>query len=419
MRYEDIPWKMAWATDAFVLHKKPLDRTVVDIDDMLEKYARAHSQMARKNLLADLEKSCIKLKTTSKTPNPALNALLDVVKRKSQFMGLVRKYDNVVCVSYSVTTGGFDTKGRVEYQGMLDDQNDMLERVRKMKIAVNQARVFVPVPQLHDPRTLKIFMAPEFYFRGRYGAYTPDVVSQIMPLLRGGNDGTAKPQFDDWLLVFGTAISAAVDVKHYCFTCNSAKDVSFKPDPNSVGKTIAECARGAGHNVQEGIYGATVDNVALIQKGKTDHLVAKEFRSGIDFRDRGAGAYVRIIGHGKLGARHDSGPSKFQDERMGGGVFNINGITFGMEVCLDHHKDKLKDASNLQILLIPSAGMSIEKLKTIMGGVTFNVDGLRADGKVLIRGGGGPTAGLNGFSQALVGIPGNIKVFDSVPIPYV
>lgn len=427
MRYEDIPKKATWAIDAFALHRKTLLQVVGEIDDMLEKYAQAHTQMARNNLLADLNKSCSALKLTCKLPNPALNALLDIVKRKLQFQGVIRKYDNVVCVSYSVTTGNFEALGSgstvVKYQGMLDDGADMLARVRTMKLAVNQARGLVPVAQLNDKKTLKIFMAPEFYFRGRYGAYTPDVVSQIMPLLRAGNDGTGRSKFDDWLIVFGTAISAAVNVTHYCITCKSDKDVSFDPDPMSVGKTKARCANGAGHDVQEGNYGATVDNVALIQKGKLDHLIAKQYMSGIDFRDKGPGGYVRIMGHpglDKLRARHDSDftPSKFQDERMGGGIFNIDGITIGMEVCLDHAMDKLKGGKNLQIVLIPSAGMDIKKLKTIMGGVTFNVDGLRSDGIALVRSGGGLTHGPNSINRALVGIPGNIRVFDSVPIPY-
>lgn len=418
MRYEDIPKKLAWSTDAFSLHKKPLNPLVADIGDMLDKYALAHTQMARKNLLADLEKTGAALKRANALPNPALNALLDVVKRKLQFSGAVRKYDNVVCVSYSATTGGFDAKGRVKYQGLLDDQNDMLERVRKMKSAVNQARGFVPVTELNDSKTLKVFMAPEFYFRGKNGAYTPDIVSQIMPLLRGGSDGTARNQFNDWLFVFGTAISAAIDARHYCFTCKSDKDVSFQADPTKPGKTKAVCAKGAGHDVQEGIYGATIDNVALIQKGQADHLVAKEFKSGIDFHDRGKGALVKVKGS-VLKARHDTTPSKFQDERMGGGIFNIDGITFGMEICLDHLEDKLAGARNLQILLIPSAGMDIKKLKTIMGGITFNVDGLRSDGKVVVRSGGGPVSGPTSTNRALVGIPGKIQVFDSVPIPYV
>ena len=47
-----------------------------------------------------------------------------------------------------------------------------------------------------DNRTLKIFMAPEFYFRGKNGAYTPDIVSAIIPHMRTlgtGGAGFSKP----------------------------------------------------------------------------------------------------------------------------------------------------------------------------------------------------------------------------------
>ena len=59
--------------------------------------------------------------------------------------------------------------------------------------------------------------------------------------------------------------------------------------------------------------------------------------------------------------------SKFQDERMGGGVFTIDGITFGLEICLDHAKSPTgigvpgrmtEYANSIQILLIPSCGIS-------------------------------------------------------------
>jgi hypothetical protein len=80
---------------------------------------------------------------------------------------------------------------------------------------------------------------------------------------------------------------------------------------------------------------------------------------------------------------------------MGGGVFNFDGITFIMEVCLDHHVGRLQTAENLQFLLISSSGMSIK------------MNGLRVDGKVVVRSQAGvskmPTA------HALSGIRGKAR----------
>lgn len=425
MRYEDIPSLRAWKSDSFSIHRTPPDSLVASIDEMLQKYHQSFSPMAKRNLLADLERACAVWKPP-KPKNPAMDALLDVVKRKLTYSGSVaHTYDNVVCVSYNVKTGEFDAKNRVKYQGKLDDEQDMLARVSNMKAAINKARGFVPNPARDDSKTLKIFMAPEFYFRGRYGAYPPEIVSKIMPLLRSGDDGTGRPIFKDWLFVFGTAISAAIDARQYCFTCKSGKHIVFERDLINPSKTIPKCSKGSAHNVKEGIYGAIIDNVALIQKGKEDYLVAKEFISGIDFRNAGAGAYVKMLDKDtrrKLkpmpteGSSQGKIASKFIDERMGGGVFNIDGITFGMEICLDHDAKKLKEAGNLQVLLIPSAGMKIRHWRTISGGVTFNVDGLRADGNVLVRSGAGVRQA--GTSHALVGVPGKIEVFGPMLLPY-
>lgn len=427
MRYEDIPGAGAWKIDAFSLHKAPLDPIVAAIDDMLVKYPQAFSPMAKRNLLADLEKSCAAWKPP-KPQNPAMDALHEVVKRRLVYSGsAAHPYDKVVCVSYSIKTGAFEAGTQiVKYQGQFDDQRDMEERVRHMKAAINQARNFVPNPARDDSKTLKIFMAPEFYFRGRYGAYPPEIVSKIMPLLQKGDDGTARPLFKDWLFIFGTAISAAIDARQYCLTCDSANDIFFDRDPRNPGKTVPKCRKGAGHDVREGIYGAVIDNVALIQKDKEEYLVAKEFISGIDFRDKGSGAFVKMEEAGirdkytplaPEGSRQSNFPSKFTDERMGGGVFNIAGITFGMEICLDHAEKKLETAGNLQILLIPSAGMEIKYWRTIDNGISFNVDGSRGDSDVQVRRQTGvrQTAASH---QLINGVPGKIEVFGPLVIPY-
>ena len=75
-------------------------------------------------------------------------------------------------------------------------------------------------------------------------------------------------------------------------------------------------------------------------------------------------------------------PSEFTDERMGGSIFTIDGVTLGLEICLDHAATtsspatgRLDSAANIQVQLIPSAGMDIKHLQTVPGGIVFNVDG--------------------------------------------
>ncbi len=426
MRYEDIPSVRFWKSDAFSLHKMPIDPIVAKIDELLEKYPQAFSPMAKRNLLADLQRNC-EAWLPPRQKNPALDALLDIVKRRLNYIGSVaHTYEKVVCVSYSLQTGEFEAgTDVVKYQGQLDDTKDMQERVRKMKNAVNQAYGFVPYAHNNDSKTLKLFMAPEFYFRGRYGAYPPELVSQILPLLREGTDGTDRTIFKDWMFVFGTAISATIDSRHYCHTCHSADHIVFERNPLNLNKTVPKCSAGMGHLVREEVFGAIIDNVALIQKNSEDYLVTKEFMSGIDFRNTGAGSFV-LMKRADMrkefrtlpteGSRTGKFVSKFNDERMGGSIFNMDGITFGMEICLDHAEKRLKGSENLQIVLIPSAGMEITYWRTVKDGITFNVDGLRKQGEVWLRTGQGVEAKKK--NNPLKGIPGNIEVFEPLDIPY-
>src|SRR5262249_13030788 len=74
--------------------------------------------------------------------------------------------------------------------------------------------------------------------------------------------------------------------------------------------------------------------------------------------------------------------TKFTDERMGGCIFTVDGVTVGLEVCLDHAattssntSGRLNHAANIQVQLIPSAGMTIGSLRAVPGGIVFNVDG--------------------------------------------
>ncbi len=67
-----------------------------------------------------------------------------------------------------------------------------------------------------------------------------------------------------------------VSARQHCFTCGNANGIAFERDTTNRAKTIAKCKQGAGHQVEEGIYGAVVDNLALIQRATEGYLVAKE-----------------------------------------------------------------------------------------------------------------------------------------------
>jgi hypothetical protein len=97
----------------------------------------------------------------------------------------------------------------------------------------------------------------------------------------------------------------------------------------------------------------------------------------------------------KSGGEHTTGSEINKSGEGGGSVFTIDDITFGLEVCLDHGYSRLGDFYDkgvakgdpkVQILLIPSWGMSIGrgKVACVPNGVVFNVDGGRSDSVVRV-----------------------------------
>jgi hypothetical protein len=149
----------------------------------------------------------------------------------------------------------------------------------------------------------------------------------------------------------------------------------------------------------------------MIQRGgpgAREILVAKEQYSGIDFTEIKVwnNATKKFVGTGRFKI-HGEGRWLLDTEAMepgeksvgsdisGDPVFEIDGCTIGMEVCLDHRRKRLETLygnpgmagkPKPQVLLIPSWGMSIGggPVVTQPNGVAFNVDGQRGDSVVRI-----------------------------------
>lgn len=98
------------------------------------------------------------------------------------------------------------------------------------------------------------------------------------------------------------------------------------------------------------------------------------------------------------GEKHIIGSEINKSGEGGGSVITVDGITFGVEVCLDHAKNKLSKFYNgkaasgdpkVQVQLIPSWGMSIGggDICTVDRGLIFNVDGARCDSMLRLKDG--------------------------------
>jgi hypothetical protein len=429
MRYDDVPKIGVWEQDsaAFASTNRVaaigkawgpqgagaaasnlLGRAgLAPIDAEIKTYATAFSPMAKINVLTDLQRAITGWQQVHPGPLPAaMAALKEVVDRRLNLRPATSRYHKAICVAfhagcnYDKATGTTHTSSTLNPDYFRHSSNDRLDMVAKcgdLWAGIQAAQSAIPLQGLADDnRTLKVFMAPEFFFRGKNGAYSPDIVSDIIPQMR--TLGTSGGTFQDWLFIFGTAVAAFDDAVTYCSVCPyGTSTIKFErnltaPNLADRAKTTPKCSVNPAHKVVTGTFGAEVQNVALIQHGGDDHMIAKEYVSGIDYK----GNQVRIQ-PGKpdeatlkvrapLGSTRNPGTMAVQsDERLGGCVFTVDGLTIGLEVCLDHSLAPKNApeygrasalASSIQILLIPSYGMSIGSgMHCRADGIAFNVDG--------------------------------------------
>ena len=312
----------------------------------------------------------------------AMRGLEEVVQRKLREQDNIsrQKYNEVVCISYQIQTGEFDKTNKVQYRGfdlaavtgsqdvMREARLDINDRANLMKQAIRLAynQHALPdaerddavfwlgdqrgTPAERDQKTLKLFVAPEFYFRGKRGAYPIECLWDVLPKIR---EETADRKYEHWLFVPGSCV------------CHTVK--TDKADTK-----------------EEGII---MDNFAMVQKGGYleadgihDIYIEKEFVSGIDYRF--INGKVALTGDKDLHVpiKPEVTPNKkgkIRERGPGGCIFEMDGVTFGLEVCLDHGSGRLvkaDDKDGVQIQLIPSAGMDIITTSTVPNAIVFNVD---------------------------------------------
>jgi predicted amidohydrolase len=248
------------------------------------------------------------------------------------------------------------------YLGLMDHAKDIESRIAIMKLAVEKAAA--KIKDNTTPSTLKVFMSPEFFFRGYTGAY-PDMemVHAIREQLESMVNAT---KYEDWLFVFGSVIAKA-----------------------DLGGGKAEA-----YNIVYVIPGAG--------KGET-RVVMKELKSGIDFlkgmgylnkqgnyinqpsfnyTDKVIDEHVKHLHSGAKGEGRERQSGAYGAD-SGGGIFDYENVTIGVEICLDHLVKRLKQSPpkagewKIQLQLIPSAGMKIKPPSVIAtrSGFAFNVDG--------------------------------------------
>jgi hypothetical protein len=274
-------------------------------------------------------------------------------------------YNNVRFMGYVIDTAPEENPdGSKIYLGLNNPQLDIEARCDLMLRAMETARDALP-PQSPPPPpgdTLNVFMAPEFFFRGVSGAYQMDDVQLAILTLQGM---AAQGDWTDWVFVFGTILGTSSP---------TLKTPPYDIDP-LANKEVYNFAL-----VQQGGVAAQGDTGARV--------VMKELMSGVDFIAAAANPGGLLLGEvNHLAPSTTGGPGREQQvvNYDGAGVFSLAGITWGLEICLDHlgtvrrlqKSPQLPGENLIQLQLVPSCGMGVEAPSVIteFGGYVFNCDG--------------------------------------------
>mmetsp|Transcript_13833 Transcript_13833/g.35548 ORF Transcript_13833/g.35548 Transcript_13833/m.35548 type:complete len:399 (+) Transcript_13833:658-1854(+) len=251
-----------------------------------------------------------------------------------------------------------------KYVGIPNFREDFAARVELVKEALLRAETLAD----KDPKTLKIFTLPEFFFRGPQGAYslqdtlgdayhTESFIFQLQILL-------ADARWESWLGVFGTIIA--------CY---------IAPGKKMLHNVYNMCL------CQQGGFGRNAS-----ERGSKCQFVLKHWISSVDFLDGGGPA-----DQGKVGFDDERWLENHQQHYLDGlraygrlqdsCLLRYGGVSIGLEICLDHLESRLRNNEAtrvyqhdrpVEIQLVISSGMSFDDEAMVVarpGGLAFINDG--------------------------------------------
>jgi hypothetical protein len=233
------------------------------------------------------------------------------------------------------------------------------------------------------PTTLKVFLAPEFIYRGAGGAYVHDLLNgwkETAPSYLGISP--AVPYYKSWAGLFGglRSLAAQAEHEHWLFVFGTAVSATFPTNKPSKGKFFLAPSQAR-----------DIRNTSLVQCGglehaSTGHTARKQYDSSIDFLHEYAGFISHIvapISAPKSSKERTPLPTDFVGTNDTRTAFHLPGINdsdgkpidFGLEICLDHASNGVIDSDStlptrrfgrvraegrrVKIQLVPSCGMNL------------------------------------------------------------
>ena len=287
-------------------------------------------------------------------------------------------YEKIQFIGYEVYTGPkFINKMQKTYLGLPSPAQDIAARIKWTQGVLSKLADQDTVADSSD--TLKVFMMPEFFFRGPRGAYDMDILSK---LLEGLQDLVAGEAWQHWVFAFGTALGESSPTKEVIDPDTGEKTMKIDADADKEVYNLC-LIQGGGWNAA----GSTNPTDVEAQRERAARIVMKEHKSNIDFVHitnlGGDGLAWERVFH--LPPLLDSGTGRENQvvSYDGGGIFSLAGVEFGVEICLDHAAQRLRNSpvatgqEMVQVQLVPSAGMTLEApaVVALKGGYAFNVDG--------------------------------------------
>lgn len=315
-------------------------------------------------------------------------------------------YTDVQFIGYAIPTTakvsasfGFPSYVEGQYVGIDPPTADIDARIALAMYAVERTLRSGAVDP--SPSTLKVFVMPEFSFRGKWGAYDDAPFDYFMYFRREFAKRVAHPDYQEWLFVFGTIVNAvgyirdqdpnlnaiarvrenlAVALANALLQAQNCNDTALANYASSaLGSYTGWCQNNPLYTVTDKSY---VVAGGLPDPAYPDGLtVEKEFLSCEDFV---LNLYGRAFSEEDVSypcVNNQDGENK-QSAWDDLSIFTVYGIRFGIEVCVDHwcsrlRSNKVTGTEHVQIQIVPSCGMQIVQGSVVAsaGGLVFNCDG--------------------------------------------
>jgi hypothetical protein len=276
--------------------------------------------------------------------------------------------DNAGNAIYGIPAGTVKNPCKL-YGDDLDDLDDDAQwRIVRLMGVMEAAREKLRLAGLDNDSTLKVFLAPEFYFRPARQdvSYTYEEYLLTKDALR---DTIEKYDFAHWLVVAGTILYQADKHSYFHAHFQNNEVVYFNA---SVYVFVSDTSDRVSHTIQK-VHASAIDGIPTGRHG---------------------GSYPRDPS--KLSSS-DMWPKYLAIPKTKKHLFTAGGIQFGLDICLDHayappnsgymdvritkHAVKELPELGVQLHLLVAGGMPIEKqsVAAVKQGYILRDDGYSED----------------------------------------